>query len=597
MNKFSKDKWFRYSTTLSVLIVAGQINTASARGPDLPVTFAGGTVTVDGLVKGYEDASETDYGNSVNLKFGLNALGFAGDMTVNAMSESTSSDFKYRYGNRLNDTDIRNGGDKLEIYNFSATNIGENYDTNIFYHVPRYHWGYEGDQFGLMAEATDMPGMDIWNDKAPSGIEFIGKGDFNGLKLVAGEEIYWGADPMAIAKYRYGDANQYTFMATSVLSGDTKPNQFSWQGKFDLSGTASAELGLLHSGEQHLGATYYFESGNSVLADTIELSDTVAVKARVTENVAGIKLYTEYNYAGLVADAGEHKEAWKTNLPHSKLGNKQTVEIGAQVTNGSWLFFPRVFKRINLANALSSEAMALGDGNSIYRRATDTNHTGFVSPFAVTGNREATSAEFFITYDPTPATFFYEWDNDVKEDADLAFNVGITRTEYGTKSDSLVHHDPAGGFYWIDEGRPLADGAVNTLTSRIVLNPSDNLRIVTKLDAGHQIPKAYVAADAPLKKSDFYSLSTKLVYDTNNIFNFAFAKNKLGEYDEEKDWGFRYPEKYEVSYERLLNNLSNGSKAGIQAYKRTMDEFSGDDYGDEENESMYELRVYFTYAF
>ncbi len=75
------------------------------------------------------------------------------------------------------------------------------FDLNSFYHTPRYHWGYEGDFFGLMRETTDMAGEDIWNAKAPVGAEFIGKGKWDGLKLVGGPEIYWGANPKVVLKY------------------------------------------------------------------------------------------------------------------------------------------------------------------------------------------------------------------------------------------------------------------------------------------------------------------------------------------------------------------------------------------------------------
>ena len=61
--------------------------------------------------------------------------------------------------------------------------------------MPRYHWHYEGDYFGLMKEATSIEDSDDFNDKAPIGVELIGKRQFDGLKIVGGKEIYWGAQP------------------------------------------------------------------------------------------------------------------------------------------------------------------------------------------------------------------------------------------------------------------------------------------------------------------------------------------------------------------------------------------------------------------
>ncbi|MDP6969521.1 MAG: hypothetical protein QGG88_10500 [Gammaproteobacteria bacterium] len=591
------NKLFRISFVGLTLTIGGLANTAFARGPDLPISFNSGAITIDTLVKGYDSESSADQGHSISLDFDINALGFAGEMTINGMWDSTTSDFKYRYGDRLTNKSLRNGGDNLEIYNFSATYLGESVDTNLFYHVPRYHWGYEGDYFGLMRETTNMPDQDIWNEKAPAGIELIGKGELDGFKLVAGDEIYWGADPMVMLKQQFGESDQYTFIASSEVSGVTKQRQFSLQGDFDLSDTATIKLGVLNAGEEHIGDVYYYELDSYVKTGNIDFRDTIALKARVTDNFSpSVQVYSEYNYAGLVADAGEHQEVWKTNIPYSSLGNKQTVEIGAQVTSGNWRITPRLFKRINLAQAMSDAAMQLGNNQSVYWRTTDSNHTGFVSPFAVRDNREAVSGELFFTYDPTPATFFYEWDNDVKEDAELAFNVGITRTDYSSKSDSAVWWDPQ-GWHWIDEGRPVADDVVTTISSKIVYNPSPSLRVVANLEAGQQVPVAYTAADAKLKKSNFNSISAKLVHNSQNIYKFTYAKNKMGEYDEDKNFGIRYPEHLEFSYERLLTSLGEGSKVGIQAYKRKMDDNSGADYASGANSSMYEVRAYFTYAF
>ena len=46
-------------------------------------------------------------------------------------------------------------------------------------------------------------------------------------------------------------------------------------------------------------------------------------------------------------------------------------------------------------------------------------------PFAVRGNRETIAGELLLTYDPTPGTWMYEWDNDRAEDAKFAMNLGL----------------------------------------------------------------------------------------------------------------------------------------------------------------------------
>ncbi len=103
--------------------------------------------------------------------------------------------------------------ERVEIYDFEATYVGENFDINAFYHTPRYHWKDEGDFFGLIRETTDLGGQDIWNAKAPSGVEFAGKGKWDGLKILVGPEVYWGANPKAVIKYEWNwGRTEFAFM-------------------------------------------------------------------------------------------------------------------------------------------------------------------------------------------------------------------------------------------------------------------------------------------------------------------------------------------------------------------------------------------------
>jgi hypothetical protein len=44
-------------------------------------------------------------------------------------------------------------------------------------------------------------------------------------------------------------------------------------------------------------------------------------------------------------------------------------------------------------------------------------------PFAV--EIETVAGELLLSYDPTPATWMYEWDNDFAEDAKFAMNLGF----------------------------------------------------------------------------------------------------------------------------------------------------------------------------
>ena len=216
--------------------------------------------------------------------------------------------------------------ERVEIYDFEASYEGEDFDLNSFYHTPRYHWGYEGDFFGLVRETTDMAGEDIWNAKAPVGAEFVGKGKWDGLKLVGGPEIYWGANPKAVLKYwktqdlpligeteysfihsedvaRQGDSSTATAPTTRQSRATTL------FGKTNITESSTFELGLLAAASEKIDDKYTYQDGNQVKQDQIEFEDTLGMKARLTFDVFGSEAYVAGAYAGLVADGGDCRGA------------------------------------------------------------------------------------------------------------------------------------------------------------------------------------------------------------------------------------------------------------------------------------------------
>jgi len=586
INKLSLSK-----LSVAMLAAAAASTQSYARGPDLPVELLGGSFTLDGIVKNSSGTAgqgrELDGGNSLFLDLGLTGLGFAGEMTLNAMTKASQSDiYEFKYGNRLEvDKSLPNGGKKIEVYDFTATHIGDDFDINLFYHVPRYHWGYEGDAFGLMRETTNMPDQDQFNAKAPAGVEFIGKNSLDGLKVVGGKQIYWGAEPMVMAKYQFGQNDQYAFIASSDTSDDSNKHQYSLQGQFDLSDTTKLDLAFLRSGYEKVGDSYLYDDGALVYSDTVSSSDANAYKIRVTEKFSGgVSAYAEFNYAGLVANAGEHQEIWTTNIPYSELGNKKSLELTAEILNGNWMFKPRAFSRRNLVDALSVDAQNL---NSVGRRVTSavtTTDPTNLSPFSVTSNRAVDSLEFFATYDTTPGTYFYEWDNYLKEDAPVAFNVGLTVSKFKGRTDSAVFgYIPLGGtdlIDWTDTGRPAE--VQRTLEGRLVVNPTDTVRLNMNFAAGQQVPLAN-----NIEITDFASVSGTVVHKAKNVYSFMLARDAYGEYDYHENFGTSYPWQAMIGYERMLDWGAGNSKAGIKATKRTLDA--------EPDQS--EISAYLTYSF
>ncbi len=578
-------------------------------------SVTGGSLYVERLVNGDREVSgrigDRAYSNTVMafMDFAFQPTkNIEGDFTVNLIGSASESVFDFRYGDRVNEDDAK-ASDKIEIYDFQATYTGENFDLNGFYHVPRYHWGDEGDYFGLLRETTDLTGangQDIWNAKAPSGIEFVGKKSLDGLKITGGKEIYWGANPKAILKYQFGDSKQYTFMhsedfkqagagATGTTdSASVKTRQTTLQGKLDLGKKRTLEIGGIVSGTNKRGETYFYEKDGVAYQNKVDLEDTLGFKAKLSFNVgAKTRAYIATNQAGIVADSGNPLRDFGTELPYSSGGNKREYEMGARYTNGSYTIYPRLLYRKNLidANPKGSTLPKIKPRNI----GTD--------PFSVLGNRDAKSAELYFTYDPTPGTFFYEWDNDLREDADFAFNVGLTATEYGTATDAHTYYNEefnVANATFNNTGLPAAN--VWLLKSKMVFNNSNKINTVLNLEAGKQQssknPGDGVNTFGDAKRH--YAIQGKLIYNKEHIISAKFVKDGFGPYDFQRDFDVRYPEQYELQYVKLLDkglSEEKSSKVGIKALYRTMDDSSRSSDPVFEDDKQFEIRAFFEYRF
>lgn len=571
------------------------------------IAMTGGSIRGDYLIKGNREETngikerESSSGIMAFLDFAFQPTrNIQGDFTVNLIGAASESDFEFRYGDQVNDED--DPRKKIEIYDFQATYTGENFDVNGFYHVPRYHWGDEGDFFGLLRETTDLTGpngQDIWNAKAPSGVEFVGKGALDGLKVVGGKEVYWGANPKYIVKYQFGKNKQYTFMHSQDIkqagagatgtsdSADVKSKQTTLQGKFDLGKKRTLEVGGIISGTNKLDDTYYYVKNGTAYSKEVEFEDTLGFKAKLSFDVgAKTRAYIALNHAGIVANSGDPLRDYGTQLPYDSLGNKREYEVGARYTSGNYTLYPRLLYRENIieANPKDSGLPRIKPRN----QGTD--------PFSVLGNRSAKSAELYFTYDPTPGTFFYEWDNDLREDADFAFNVGFTATEYDKATDAHTYYNEefdVANATFDNTGLPAAD--VWLLKSRMVFNSGNKLNTILNLEAGKQQP-----AKKPGDTRDYYSIGGKLIYNKEHIFSAKFIKDGWGVYDFQKDFDVSFPEQYELQYVKLLNkgmSEKDSSKIGIKALYRTMDDSSRSTDPVYQDDEMFEVRTFFEFNF
>ena len=507
--------------------------------------------------------------------------------------------------------------ERIEIYDFNGTYEGENVDIEVFYHTPRYHWKNEGDFFGLVRETTDMAGQDIWNAKAPSGVEFAGKGKWKGLKVLAGDEVFWGANPKVILKYSWNwGRTAFTFMhdediarrgdsASATAATERQTRRTTLYAKRDLAEGITLELGGIVASGEKIDDVYTRYDDGTVFTDQIDFDDTLGFRAKLSFPLFGTRSYIATYHAGLVADGGDVLREFgvldPTGLPYSPLGNKQEYEAGMIINFGNIMLTPRVMYRDNLVHAnpnIEPSISPLGElfpGVSARDRDSD--------PFAVLDNREARSGEIFLTYDPTPGTFFYDWDNDYKEDATFAFNIGGNYTSYPTFTDanqffSVISRSNAS----FGVGLPSED--VWSAKSRMVFNPNRDAKYIVNLSTGFQQSTGTPEGGT----REFYELSGKVILKNKHIIEGYAKKDAWGPYDFHRQFNVVFPEQFMIDYSMILDGSGHqasttrgtGTKIGIRALYRGYDSQDERTFGESQDGlSDYQFMTvfYLTYVF
>ena len=497
--------------------------------------------------------------------------------------------------------------ERLEIYNFKATYSAEKFDFTTFYHVPRFHWGYKGDFYGLMYEATDMEGMDIWNAKAPFGFELSGKGVFSDVKVVAGPEIYWGANPKVVTKLPFHFGNYFRLAlihsedfaradasstATEATSRATRQTSLYLQ--TDIIPRTKLEIGYLFAGSEKLDEEFYYYEDENVYTDKIDLLDMQGVKAKVTVNVwGGAKLDVGINYAGLVADGGNPLREFDTTMPYSALGNKIEYEAGLLLPVGNFWFLPRGLYRKNLIDS-NPNIDAYSNGTTFFPGLTPRNRDK--DPFAVLDNRETMSGEFFVTYDPTPASYFYTWDSDKREDAKFACSIGGNFTRYETVSDANLFFYQAGKTNApFGSGLPAED--VWLAKGKFVMNPNTNLKIISNLEAGKQQASGNPNGDP----AEYYSLDAKFVINKMHYISGYAKKDAWGPLDWYRQFNITFPYQFMLDYSVLIDNILDetiSSRLGVRSLFRSLDENSpGNESESVNNDYEFQTGLYYRFEF
>lgn len=467
--------------------------------------------------------------------------------------------------------------ERIRLYSASFDWDGKLFNLSAFFRKPHYHWGYEGDFFGLYQEASYGDNMDIYGGEAPLGCEIQGKKLFSGFKLAFGPELWWGANPALLLKYyrtfgnwNFGgifhyDIDQRKETVTSFAIPLPKNTRASLmlQRKF---GRLDITLGGLWSGTTLVGrefqATTEYSPTATVYQDVVKKSDTFGGKLKMIYSGGNFNAYAQGAIMGLVASGGADNTRTLTGwtLKDSGSGNQSNVLAGFTYQIGNFQVAPNFLWQRPLVGPMPNGIEAPGRLRNILD-----------DPFAVRSNRETTAGELLLTYDPTPGTWMYDWDNDETEDAPFAASLGFVYRHLPTAQDAAI------GI--------LADGR-STFAFAASAPAHDlwetNLKITSRVtkDFGF-IANAYLGTaqangdDERLIKRGGGDL--QMIYKKIRL-NAALKFNDWGPYDYHRDFNLTFPFQCMVDLStnlfkpKWLGPLS--TRVGIRGTYRTLDKYS-----------------------
>ena len=482
---------------------------------------------------------ESNPAPNVTGKLSLNVLGNVPDNPINEI-------FYENRGRPITVT-IQNGEqatlsglERVQVYKASIEWDHKLFKLDAFYRTGHYHWGNEGDFFGLYPEANYGPYIDMYNAKAPNGFEIAGKDFLDGFKIAFGPELWWGANPAILLKYqrKFGSLNiagiyhedldqaQQTVSSFAVPVPATRRATLYLGYKYDIFGV---EVGSIWSGSTKKDEVFQIVTGSegnyTTLQDKIKSSDAFGGKIKFTIQSGRWNWYGEGAVQGLVADGGVYQTLTFTGwrLKSSGLGNNYNFLTGLAVTLGDFQIAPNFLWQKPIEGPIPGDVPAPGRPRNILS-----------DPFAVLGNRETTAGELLITYDPTPATWFYAWDSDESEDAKFAFNAGYIFRHQPTTRDAYIGILADGRTIFAFPGAPPARDLWEAYT-RIVSKLSPGFALIANLYGG--LGQAN-GSDARLIER--YGGDIRFVMKQFKIIT-QVKVNDWGPYDYHRDFNLTYP--------------------------------------------------------
>ena len=464
---------------------------------------------------------------------------------------------------------------RVQVYNAEFEWNGNIADVRGFYRTGHYHWGYEGDFFGLYPEANYGPNLDIYQGEI-LGFEIDGKKSLSGLKAAFGPQLWWGANPAVLLKYSktlghwdmtavyHEDIDDLGNVVSSFAIPMPQTRRLTLHAKRDI-GAVGFEVGGIWAGQPLNGREYQVtegESGNyTVLVDKIKSEDNWGAKAKITLQKGRFNWYAQGSWMGLVANGGYDQTKTFTGwrLKDTGSGNQKNFLSGFTYSFGDLQVAPNFLWQKPLVGAMPNDVQAPGRLRNIQD-----------DPFVVRSNRETTAGELLLTYDPTPGSWYYEWDNDRAEDAKFAMNLGFVYRHHPTTMDAAIGFLSNRTAFAFPNSVPAED--LWEVHSRIVSKISPDFGFIANLYGGNA-----QANGSDERLVERFGGDVRLIYDKVKVT--AMAKfNDFGPYDYHRDFNLTFPTQLMLDVSTTVGKpdwfILPDTKIGIRGTWRALDQYS-----------------------
>lgn len=464
---------------------------------------------------------------------------------------------------------------RVQIYQAEAEWNEKDFDARAFYRTGHYHWQYEGDFFGLYKEANYGPNLDIYNGEI-SGFEFDGKRKLKGLKAAFGPQLWWGANPAFLLKYQrtfgkydvaavyHQDIDNFGQVLTSIAvpMPKTKRATIAVERDFNKWGV---QVGGIWGGAPLNGREFQITQGEpgdyTVLVDKVNERDNWGAKAKITYSGGRFNWYAQGAAMGLVANGGadgtQTFTGWR--LKDSGSGNQTNFLTGFTYSIGNLQIAPNFLWQKPIVGPMPNDVQAPGRLRNI-----------LADPFVVRANRETTAGELLLTYDPTPGTWMYEWDNDRAEDAKFALSAGFVYRHHPTAQDAAIGFLSNRTLFAFPNSAPAQD--LWESHARVVSKLRPNLGIIGNFYYG--TAQANGSDDRLIER---FGGDIRLIYNRIKLTT-EFKFNDWGPFDYHRDFNLTYPAQFMVDISTTLGKpdwfILPSTQIGIRGMWRSSNEFS-----------------------